>query len=457
MFYHLKNSIIIPTLLLLLFVGCKSKKNMIAENVHEEKLITAGLSSFVLDVNIDAYTLETIIQNELPTPLYQEITPEQTIVAERNGNIQLNFLANALEYTIPLNIAFKKKTLFGEVGGDGSITLTLRSNYTIDSDWSLNTTTSLTNYQWVKEPKLSIGGINISLSLLKSTIVSQVKKHLPPTIDQQITEQADLRKIIESLWVEQQKGQLISEDYDFWLKMTPENLKISSFNLLTNRKLNLKIEEKLYAQSFLGKPSHRPQIDNLIPEFKPGNQIGDEMHLKLLTHMPYPQLSKITTQQLKGEEFTASKYTVSVSNVKIYDLKKQIGVDVQLEGDINGLLKLKGVPFIDEVKNVPQIKDMVVDIKTKNVLYRAGAWIFKDEISKRFQRELNISLEDNFNAIKAQIKDELQNIEAGDYLNVSGNLKEIKVTDTYWSPQELTLMIEIKGILGARIKMPKNN
>ena len=117
---------------------------------------------------------------------------------------------------MPLDLFVKKDFGIGQINADGIVTLSFVTNFEIQPDWSLKTETELSKYDWVKEPKLDLGFIQLPISAVANRLVEFSRTRIATIIDTQIQENFILKDYIGEAWNRLQQPIPVSIEDQLW-------------------------------------------------------------------------------------------------------------------------------------------------------------------------------------------------------------------------------------------------
>jgi len=85
------------------------------------------------------------------------------------------------------------------------------------------------------------------------------------------------------------------------------------------------------------------------------------------------------------------------------------------------------VPRFDNDKQAFFADDIDIHVKTKNVLHKAGAWMFKSKIKNKLKELMYFSVEENLGEVQKTIDTQIKNYSVKDKLEIKVDLKKVNV------------------------------
>jgi len=348
----------IPLFVILICLSaCGTKKNLsLIEETKSEFVMPDLKSTINVRYKIDSQaindTFNTVIDSYLDGEMaMMAMGMDVTVKKEEDASIE--FLERS------------KNSFLANIKASGKLTLQFVTEIDVDSSWNLVTMTTLNEYNWKEEPKLSVGGLNLSIGTLANNIIEKSKSTFEKQIDAAVAEQLEIRsKVLETMkYVE--APILVDTLLNSWVHFEPTNVYMS-------------------------------RLENLSG-YSSGNLT---IHGKTKINDKKPKLQK------SGEKL------VVVSDVS---------------GSVNGQLLVSAIPRFDNSKQAFFADDIDIDVKTKNVIHKAGAWMFKSKIKNKLKEMMHFSIADNLSDIQNTIDDQIKDYQVKDKLDINVDLKKINV------------------------------
>lgn len=405
------------------------------------------LSIIQIPVRLHRVQLQDDINQQLGDTLYVDNKADGEnleIHALKASTIEIRISGQDIFYKIPLDLWVRKKMRLANLEGTGALTLNLKTRYQIKEDWSLETFTELVDFEWTKKPVLKTALVDIPLQFVADLVIKNSRKKLTKTIDDQVKQNLDLRKEIESAWNMLHDPFLLSEEYATWMVMKPRSIYMAPFQTVMDTVESIiGLESEL--QVVLGQEPEASPHTPLPPlQWRKADKQG--FALMLQADIPYVEAERMAKESLVGQRFEQGKKRyVVVDDMKLFRLDDQLAVQTTLSGSYKGNINLVGTPVYSEEKKKIELQDLDVELKTRNILHKTLGWllkgVFKNEIQKSLDHYLNYYLD----ATKKTLQEEMQNVEVAPGVILKGQLSRLAVDQIFLTPDAMRLWIGMKG------------
>jgi len=432
--------------------SCNSKKHL--SLIEEEKLefvMPELFSSINVNYKIDKSaindTFNTVIDSYLSSDL-QLSALGMDVLVEKNKEANIQFLERSVLTTLPLKISLSKNNILGNIRASGILELNFVTQLDVDASWQLFTETKLEQYEWIEEPKLSLGGLRLSIGSLANSIIDKSKAQFEKQIDDSVADQLEIRsKVLETMkYIEQPL--LIDTLLNSWVNFEPTDVKMSSFlnsgiyasgNLTVHGKTKISENEPEYIKS------------SQLPKFEWDKDVEPESHLNLVFDISYQHINKYLNDNYKGKKFENNGKYVILEDIELKKSDKKLVVVSNVTGSVNGELLISSVPRFDNDKQAFFADDIDINIKTKNVIHKAGAWMFKSKIKNQLKEMMYFSIADNLEDIQKTIDKQVENYSIPEKLEITANLDKINVDKFVLDVDRVHAFIGIDLILETKI------
>ena len=443
----------LPFLLsIFLLLSACGTKTLIRPEENYYDLATTKNSVINIPVRLNMNELERSLNAQLGDVLYEDDSMDAAeglyIKAEKLDDIKIRIDTQTIRYQLPVKLNVRKDIGFTKVGADGQIKLSFATDFQIQPDWSIATTTEVEKFEWLERPKLSFGGIRLPAQLIGNIVLNRSKEILTKNIDEQIQKNVELKKYVTEAWQQLLTPLEIAPEYSTWLVMNPINLQMSELvgdgDYLTS---NIVVEAR--PEVSIGKAPEAADLTKTpLPGFAYTEKVLDDFVLHLSTDIPYTEAERIAKQEMVGQEFKQGGRAVTVQNIDLYGQGNRLVVVTVLTGSYTGEVYLTGKPVYNERKNTIDLEDIEFELNTKSFLARTAGWLLKSNIKKAIRENMNFLLDANLNDIKKQIQEQLENYELAPNITLQGKLKELKIQDAYLTPFSIRVDIGLEGNVG---------
>lgn len=435
-------------LLLFVVTACKTTKPPFRPEASYLDIVENKSSTINIPIQINLNQLEDLINRQLQGVLFEDSIKHDDgllINATKSDDIKIGLSGDSINYEVPLDIWIQKSTAIADVEAVGSLVIKFNSVFTVDSDWMLYTVTQISGHDWIQKPKASLGILSFPVESIANRILRSSYKTIEIAIDNQVSEQLNLKHLVLEAWEAIQHPVLISEEYRAWLQVRPQNLAMTPLEvrdsfihatLVAETFANVSVGT--FSQSFAPEP---------LPSFAFREKADKDFYLNLNTIIPYTEAEKLAKEQLIGETFQQGKRKVTIEDIQLYAQNDKIIIDTRLSGSYDGDIYLTGVPVYDPNKKILELADFDYELKTENFLHKSLSFLFKKGFRKRLANAMEYPMEDYLNEIRDSVQSQLANYEIQPGIFIQGEVENIDVVSTSLNRRGIVVTVESKGAL----------
>ena len=413
----------------------------------EEKISTLNIP-----IRINAKELQNSLNEQMQGLLYEDdnINDDDLMVkAEKENDIELEIDSQLVKYKVPLKLWIKYDAGITTLQATGAIELDFKTAFTIQNDWSLETVTELQGYKWLEKPKLKVIGISVSVGLIADLVLNNSKKTITEAIDEQVKNNLDLPTIIGEAWDQMHQPLLVSEEYNAWLTVNPQNIGMTRLKLDNDRITSTVIVESKPRVRIGQKP--QAEVPSRLPVFNYLSSNQEDFAINIQSEITYTEAERIGKSNLVGETFSQGKRSVTIQDLQLYGKGNKLIVSTKMTGSYNGEIYMVGKPVYNERKNSIDIEDLDFTLDTKNFLYKSAGWLLKSTIRKKVQENLDFLLDANMNEMKDQMAKQLENYKITEGIILKGELDELAIKNAYLAPEGIRVFLSITGKLNVEV------
>ncbi|MEL6922917.1 MAG: DUF4403 family protein [Bacteroidota bacterium] len=409
-----------------------------------------------LPVRVNALEIERTINAQLDGLIYEDNSMEDNdgdqlqMRIEKNGDIHIDLEGQEVQYRVPLRLWIRKGIGLGDVEATGAITMKFTTHFDIDAEWKVVSNTVIDSYQWVTAPRLKMGFLKLPVKSIASGLLDRSKKTIARKIDEQIASRFVLQQYVHAIWTELQKPLLISEEYNAWMKITPESMQMTPLRSDVNTVLST-ISINGFSEVEIGEqPAFNADFN--LPAFKLEEQQPDDNYqLNISTEVPFKEAEKIALDQLRQQRFQFGDREVQVKDLKLFGQNEKLIVEAEVTGSFEGQVFLEGVPFYSPEDNSIKVRDLEFEVKTKNLLHKTAAWLFRKNLTRLIHQQLEFPLKDNIEALMGMINERLTNYQLAEGIMLNGQLEVLNIEETFLTPKGFVVIVHSEGHLDLRI------
>ncbi len=442
----------ILSLTVLLICSCKSSKDLSKVEESKTKFVMPELKStlnlnYKLSKQTSQDTFNRIIDAYLSNGMAMDAMGME-IVVKKQELAEIEISGRKVLTKLPIEIGITKSTIINNIKASGILDLSFITSIDIDSSWNLVTGTSLEYYEWLEEPKLSLGGFSIPLGKLANNIIDKSKAQLESQIDQSINDQLAIKdKVLEMLKYVENPIQ-IDTIMNSWVSISPQKIYMSE---IVNEEEYFIGNITVHGESIITeeKPVIIPELG--LPEFSWQESLDEVSHINIIINLSYEKINQYLNENYKGKTFSSDNKSITLNDIEVSNKKDKLVVSSNVSGSVNGQLLITGSPIFDNDKQAFYVDDIDINIKTKNVVHRAAAWLFKSKIKNQLKELLSFSIQDNIGSIQEQIDSQIEQYSIDQDLILNADIKKINVDRFVLSSEKIHSFITLNVLFGAEI------
>ena len=418
-------------------------------------------SSVSIPVNLPISEIQRLVNQQITGVLYedQDFTNNNNdqlkTKIEKDGNITIKALTNnRLMFSVPLKIWAEKG--LGTLGvytyqeTNFKVIMNFISSLDFQQNWSLKTNTTTAGFVWKEKPVLDFGKVKIPLSSIIEGILRKQQKEFTNVIDAQIQQKMNMQPYLVMAWNQFAAPIQVSEEYNTWLKITPQTVKMSPLEVYAD-KIKSTISVDLFSETFTGiKPIANPLVKN-IPNYIPAQNLGNNFIMKTTANIPFTEANAIAKKQFQGKEFDMEKSKIKVDDIKIYPENDLVVIEIITSGKVNGTSFIKGNLVYDVAKHKIGFTKTDFRLKTKNILQKLATSLFEGKIVRMIEQDYGIPLLYIENASKKSIEESF-NKEYHAGLKLQGKVLNLKPSQFIVNQDYITAVIDINANLNLKIE-----
>ena len=301
---------------------------------------------------------------------------ELKITEPKLNDFKISVKGKTIRAGIPVDFDFIKKAGLFSIEGEGHIFAELEIDFDILSDLSFKTDSSLTGHHWIDSPVLKIGTLDIPVETLSNCIIGYMKEKMLDKLDNYLSENVDVQKLIAQ--------QINSYGYNYLISQKPPLY----FNLTIDQLLAGKISEDdqdIHIDLWM---EITAKITDVIQQFEPGIQpdfiwIDDLPHTHSLNVdivLSYYGLSKLIMQSLNGADIGGKTFDIESIHIRNTNYMEITAI---IREPVKGMVTITGQPYFDQSDHTIHVKDLKVDIEAKNILYKLSSPIIEKILYKK--------------------------------------------------------------------------
>jgi len=447
--------------LLSLFAAACSTNRLHVEKPKESYVKSPAeerMSTIAVSLDIDMPSLEKSVNAMLLNLLYEDNNIEDDnlmMKVWKAQDIRFSIVGNKLTCTVPLRIWVQtgfKKTVLGVTAqqyyqANGAITVRLTTSFQLLNDWKLATYTTLDGYTWTERPTVNVAGFAMPVTTIADVVINAMRKTINSSINEAIAKNLNVKSIMENVWRKAQEPMLVNEEYDAWLKISPEN--VYSTNIVNSGnsiRINLGMDAVIEAN--VGKKPPTPRRVPL-PNYQHVPQIKPNFNINLHLDVEMKKLKEIAAKEIVGKTFEQGRRKIVIDGIDIYGHNGFLVIGTHVVGSVRGTVYCIGKLYFDNQVQSLRITDFDFDIRTKNALAKTANWLLHKKFLTLIEPYLTIPLKEEITEVLKSTNEMLDN-----YAIMKGVLLNGKIDNVQFNSINITSSsVIIEGILKGSLKL----
>ncbi len=373
------------------------------------------------------------------------------VKAWKQENIMLTMKEDMLIYRVPLKLwikaGFKTKQLgitlsdYREVSG--AIALVFRTRLSINPDWTINTQTETSGYEWITEPVVKVAGLNIPVKFVADLILQKNLKTISSSIDESVKEYLDLKPYALQAWKSLNQPISMSDEYKLWLNPEVSDFYISPI-LASNGTIRVHTGIKSVLETSVG-PRPSAKAPAPLPQLQIKNDLKDELTINASLDIPFDEINQQATKYVGGQTFSQGGRSVKVEAINIYGSNGKLIAETRLSGSFKGTVYFKGVPTFNTKDSTLYLKDFDFDLSTRNVLVKSAAWLYQGGFRNMMAKEMVWSLAPEIKMLVDEINRSLKSYPLAAGITMKGQVNRISIDDILITPDGVKPFLSAEG------------
>ena len=456
--------------------GCSSPKTLQPEAAQAAFVSPAPenpVSTVALPVQLSFSALEKELNSQFTGVLYDDPSFENDNVqvkVTKAGAFKLAGFGDTLSVTAPLNVYVKGKYAPGGVEAlaiEKDLTIkpivTLVTRVRITPDWKMETQT-VARVKWAETPQLVLGPVKIPIQSLLDAVLRKQGDRIGKEIDAAIAQQLNVRKEMEKAWKSAFAPMELDKEYGVYLVMTPmalgiEPLRADGRSVHTGATLQAKVEVITGATAPPKAPAATP-----LPRASAKLPADKGFSTTLAASIPYALLETEMQKAFAEEPFdfpdVGRRLLIDAWSFVPQGDRIRVGLDfraLKLGKDgkpmakkpMKGRVYLTAAPVVNLEKREVAFADVKFELKSKNALVGAAAWMLNGKIEKELASQ-TFSFAEYLDEYKRVADGMLQGYPLGAGMQIRGSMKKLDVVKALPTPDALVVYVVASGQLELR-------
>jgi hypothetical protein len=425
-------------------ISCSTKKILTRQPPvivsNEVYKINSSIIQLPIEIPMDVFS------RELNTYFNGLIYSDTSYSNNENDNLKLKVWRNptplevegsgkSIKLKLPINIwACYQWKACGicpsvEKSVDFGLSIAFNTQVAVSKEWKLNTQTTVTALNFLKEPSLDFGVVKIPVTGMVRKAITDNIPSITSAIDREIGNSIPLKKRLEETWLSIQDPILIDSVYQAWFAMKPLQIFLTPVQG-DKKKLLISAGIETFFETRLGEKMNTPVKSFLNPPIIK-DKIDHQFQIELPIGIDFNSATQMARRILKDSVFTIQRKKIVLKDIEIYGSDGMAYVKTDLEGAIKGTLYLKGIPMLDTIENQLFIDQLDFDMVSKDALINVASWLLKGTFKKMLAENLIYSLDEKLKGAQHSFNLLLNGYKYGNLFTVNGKLNDLKMKKVY--------------------------
>ena len=456
--------------------GCSGPKTLQPEAAQAAFVSPAPeipVSTVSLPVQISFASLEKELNGAFTGVLYDDPSFENDNVQVRvtkAGAFKLAGFGDSLSVTAPLSVYVKGRYAPGGVEAlavEKDLNLkpivTLVTRVKLTPDWKMETQTTA-RVKWAETPALVLGPVKIPIQSLLDAVLRKQGDRIGKEIDAAIAQQLNIRKEMEKAWKTAFAPIELDKSYGAYLILTPmalgiEPLRADGRSVNTGATLQAKVQMITGATEAPKAPAATP-----LPRASAKLPAEKGFSTTLAASIPYTLLESEMQKAFAEEPFdfpdVGRRLLIDAWTFVPQGDRLRVGLDfraLKLGKDgkplekkpLKGRVYLTAAPAVNLEKREVGFADVKFELKSKNALVGAAAWMLNGKIEKELAAQ-TFSFAEYLDEYKRVADGMLKGYPLGAGMQIRGSMKKLEVVKALPTPDALVVYILASGQLELR-------
>ena len=423
-------------------------------------------STIAVPIDIDYVDIERMLNQSVTGLIYEDNSyadndqDEFKIKVWKKGNITIKpNTTNQLKISVPLKVwAEKGIGALGYVSYQATefeLILNFKTVFSIRPDWVIKTVTTPDGYTWVTKPVLKYKYVDVPITPIVANVLDKQHPMFAKKIDEQVVMALDMKPYALQVWNLLNTPFQLSEEYESWLTIRPSGvqmtpLKAQKNNIVSTIGLNVISETSVGKKPVTSLNTASSQVPNLTLV----KDVPSTFSVETVADISYSYASELANKsfQFQKIDFLNGKKSVVVDEIIVMHEADMMILSTKLSGDVKGTVIIEGHPYYDSLAQRLALKDVVFQLKTKNLFQKSASWLFNGKIETMIEKDYGIPVGDMIKLANTSL---LSTLNQSPYPGVimKGTVASFKPTDVVLNEDGITILILTKGQMGVKLQM----
>jgi len=423
-------------------------------------------STIAVPIDIDYVDIEKMLNQSVTGLIYEDNSytdndqDEFKIKVWKKGNITIKpNTTNQLKISVPLKVwAEKGIGALGYVSYQATefeLILNFKTVFSIRPDWVIKTVTTPDGYTWVTKPVLKYKYVDVPITPIVANVLDKQHPMFAKKIDEQVVTALDMKPYALQVWNLLNTPFQLSEEYESWLTIHPSGVQMTPLKAQKNNIVST-IGLNVISETSVGKKPVTSLItaSSQVPNLTLVKDVPSTFSVETVADISYSYASELANKsfQFQKIDFLNGKKSVVVDEIIVMHEADMMILSTKLSGDVKGTVIIEGRPYYDSLAQRLALKDVVFQLKTKNLFQKSASWLFNGKIETMIEKDYGIPVGDMIKLANTSL---LSTLNQTPYPGVimKGTVASFKPTDVVLNEEGITILILTKGQMGVKLQM----
>ena len=427
---------------------------------HYDHMAPTSPSRLHVPLHITREALVEVVNAQLPAKLLDERDfggYGVQLEVQRAGRLELAFRQNPtqpaeaprLTYEVPLRILVRKNALITTLRAEGDLVLQFATAIGIRPDWEVYAQTELSGHRWTRTPELGIGGLSIPIEGLTTRLIQRIRRDITKGIDDGIAANVSIREALLAAVNGVATPQTLSEEFGGYFVAEPRALGMAPLAEYRGGIVTV-LQIDLLPRLGLGQAPPARAVTQL-PLNTGVDGLEDHFSLTIHSMLGYPEMRGLLARSLVDTTLAQAGREATVREVEVYGQGERIVIGLRLTGDYNGWAYLRAKPVFDADSERMELRDIDVDLDTRNLLHRAVGTLFRGRIHRALDEQVGDQVAAQLEAARQAIAEQFGGSEVTPGVRLDGTADRVRVREALVTPEGISAAIEFEGSLAVTV------
>ena len=350
---------------------------------------------------------------------------------------------------VPLTVQVRRRTFLSDLVADGALTVELVTHVSVEPDWSLRSGTELAGYTWTRRPRLSVGGLAVSIEGLTDALLQRMRTRIAAGVDEGIAANASLRPALALIFAQLAQPAALSADYGGYLVPAPHSLGLGRLRgrgggLATTLEIGLRPRVSLATVAPAVPPVALPQNAGAAPG-------SDDFEMAIYGAFGYGDMERVLAKALLDTALEAGGRRATVREVEVYGQRERLVIGLRMDGDYRGWAYVRARPSYDADAGSVRLNDLDLRLDTRNLLHRAVAGVFRRRIARLLDEQIGEQVAAQLELVRGAIAEQVAGTEITPGVRLDGEAAALRLEELSVTEEGLAAVLHFRGTLSVTI------